>query len=196
MTGVLAQASADGGEPVWVQALLVGGILLVIASLMTLLRNRKRGAASSTTARDRLDHARADARLKDGQRKDLEAVSIAIEEMARRVGAQLDNKASRVEALLDEAERVIHRLDAATRAAAVAAARAPEAAGPAAPPAIGSGAPPPPSPPPPSPPPAAADALRAEVSRLATEGLDPPAIAARTGEHVGKIELILALARG
>ena len=166
----LAQAVADA--PLWTQALLVGGIMLVIASGMMMLRNRKRNAAARVTARDRLEEARADTRERGQQRKDLESVALSIEEMARRVGAQLDNKASRVEALLDEAERTIRRLESARFAAER-----------------------PLAPPVPAPPPSAVEDLSARVRRLASEGKSPPTIAAEVGEHVGKVELILSLAR-
>ena len=169
MRPLLAESLADA--PVWTQALLVAGILLVIASGMTMLRNRKRRAAAQLTARDRLEEARREAGERGRQRRDLESVALSIEEMARRVGAQLDNKASRVEALLDEAERVIRRLEAARFAAE-------------------------PPPPPPTPPPAAAvEDLSARVRRLAAEGRGPAEIAAEVDEHVGKVELILSLAR-
>ncbi len=175
--GVLSQAVALTGNPFWVDALLVGGILLVTASLLMVLRNRKRQAGHAVSARDRLGHARDDTRQRDRQRKDLESVALSIEEMARRVGAQLDNKASRVEALLDEAERTLHRLEAATRAADRTTPRAPTPDGPRKPAAT------------------PVEDLSTRVRRLAGEGLKPPAIAAQVDEHVGKVELILSLAR-
>lgn len=39
------------------------------------------------------------------------------------------------------------------------------------------------------------DALTAEICRLSEEGLSPVEIAGRLGQHVGKVELILALRR-
>ena len=177
--GALSRAVQLTGNPFWVDALLVGGILLVTASLLMVLRNRKRRAGHAVSARDRLDHARDDTRQRDRQRKDLESVALSIEEMARRVAAQLDNKASRVEALLDEAERTLHRLEAATRVASAAADRMPAGA----PATSGPRVDPP------------AEDLSTRVRRLAGEGLEPPAIAAQVDEHVGKVELILSLAR-
>ena len=200
MNATLAQAV--GEEPLWVQALLVGGILLVIASLFMVLRNRKRHAGAAVSARDRLElvregrgPARDHIRQRDQQRKDLESVALSIEEMARRVGAQLDNKASRVEALLDEAERTIRRLESAALAAQRRASMQPADRGTRRPldgrdprpelpeplPGAGAGA--------------GADDLSARVRRLAADGLAAPAIAAEVDEHVGKVELILALAR-
>lgn len=236
----LAQAGlppATGtGNPLWVDALLIGGILLVIASALMLLRNRKRQAGQALTGRDHLNHLRDTTRERDRQRKDLEAVALSIEEMARRVGAQLDNKASRVEALLDEAERTIRRLEAAQagatrtadRAPAAFAARPADAAAealaanvarlsaelpqPREPEAIEvlaaekdpSGATKPDqgwtagqasAPKAATAPPPSAEDLSSRVLSLAAEGRDAQAIAAEVNEHIGKVELILALAR-
>lgn len=236
----LAQAGlppATGtGNPLWVDALLIGGILLVIASALMLLRNRKRQAGQALTGRDHLNHLRDTTRERDRQRKDLEAVALSIEEMARRVGAQLDNKASRVEALLDEAERTIRRLEAAQagstrtadRAPAAFAARPADAAAEALAANVARLSAEPREPPQPeaaeaaadekdpsgatkpdqgwtagqasapkaatAPPPSAED-LSSRVLSLAAEGRDAQAIAAEVNEHIGKVELILALAR-
>jgi hypothetical protein len=148
-----------------------------------------------------------------GMRGDLEDLMAEIEGLAKRFSAQLDARALDLERRLRQADAKIAELDRLLeRAGTASAARANEPREPLA----DSGAASPTQPPgatTPSPPAARApktlaraptqapdpgvegptDRLSREVLRLAESGLAPPDIAARLQEHVGKIELILAL---
>lgn len=165
---------------------LLLGLVLVTVSLMMKLRKRRKQSAAAPTSRERLEQMTQHR----GLRGDLETLMVEIEQMARRLGAQLDAKAIRLEKLLDEADEKITRLggDASAAGHARAAVGCEGAGG-----TGGNGSrgeagsavalqdqPPP-------------DELTASVYRLADQGLEPAAIAERLSEHVGKVELILAL---
>ncbi|MEM7680960.1 MAG: hypothetical protein AAF288_03295 [Planctomycetota bacterium] len=193
---------------------LILGILLVITSVMMLARGRRRRHAAGhgpQKPRDRLD----DLRQRREVRGDLERLMVDLEEMARRLGAQMDAKARRVEHLLDQTERRLEQLQALGRddgrpggAAAprehsggVMPGLAPESVGSAmhralaepAEPADASasnGAQGPADDTPVEPDP---EALRQQVYALADAGAAADRIALDLGEHQGKVELILSL---
>lgn len=158
---------ALGGGSEWV--LLAGLLLIILALLMTLRKKRRTISGPNLTAREHLG------RLKEeqGLRSDLESLMVDIEQLAKRLGSQLDAKVIQVEKLVAEADRRIEILrnlkatppagnDGATQAAPLT-------------------APP--------------DPLTQSVYDLADAGKSPPEIASETGEHLGKVELILALRR-
>lgn len=189
---VTLAANPLADQPPYVVGLLVLGIVLVSASMMLGLRNRQRKSGSAPSARDTLERAKQ----KDGLKRDLETLAVEIEALARRLGTQLDNKAARIERLLDEADTTLARLDQArsnlltpsdtrtqaapdrsegadlTATAAPSSHAAPERS-------EGAGSSP--------------DRLTADTYRLADAGMTAAEIAKSVGEHVGKIELILAL---
>lgn len=101
-----------------------------------------------------------------GMRNDLEALMVEIEQLSRRFSSQLDAKSVRLEKLLREAEEKIAQLEG----------RLSEQ-------------------PPPADPAPVEDELTRSVYRLADDGHDAPTIARQLSEHVGKVELILALRR-
>ncbi len=194
-----ASLAADtlSDQPPYVFALLVLGILLVTASMLIGLRNRKKAAASQPSARDTLERAKQ----REGLKRDLEALAVEIEELARRVGTQLDNKAARLEKLMDDAESTLARLDHARTNLLSPPTHAPPSepgrvdpepgetkVDPTDPSRVGS----------PDTRSGAgendtSDRLPADAYRLADQGLSPDQIAKSTGEPIGKIELILAL---
>ena len=160
--------------------LLPAGIALIVAWLM--LRLRKRGKQSTTIVgpAEQLDQQRQ-AR---GLRGDLERVMVEVEQLAKRFGAQLDTKSIRLEKLIEQADARIaelERLEAPNGTASGESASVstdtvtagtesdtiPEAE-------------------------QDSETARA-VYRMADAGNDPIEIAKVLGEHVGKIELILAL---
>ena len=157
--------------------LLVVGIVFICAWLMMRIRKRSQRGPNHPTAQEHLERYRQ----KEAIRDDLESLMVDIEQMAKRLGAQLDAKSLRLEKLIDDADLRIAQLQQAMREQHAQppahAAPAPVAAAP-------------------DPPAAPADPLAADVYRLADAGHNPPEIARRLDEHVGKVELILALRSG
>ncbi|MEM6334883.1 MAG: hypothetical protein AAF823_16245 [Planctomycetota bacterium] len=88
---------------------LIPGLILVIASLFFSIRNRRRRAQTdpSMSATQQIDRNRT-LRTMHG---DLERIMVEIEQMAKRVGNQLDAKAIRLEKLIDEADLKIAQLN-------------------------------------------------------------------------------------
>ena len=164
-------------------ALLLVTIALTVGSARRKLRQT--GRSPSEYAREQV------ARLKEqqGVKGDLEQLLIELHEAARRLNAQMDTKAGRLEALIRDADARISHL----RQALAASASEPHAQS--APPRVGS-------------PeidvvvddstraaePAGSDNLaRHRVLSLAREGKNPVQIAQDTGVPPGEVELILAL---
>jgi hypothetical protein len=163
--------------------LLIVGIVFICAWLLMRIRKRSLRGPGHPTAQEHLERYKQ----KDAVRDDLERLMVDIEQLAKRLGAQLDAKSLQLEKLIDDADLRVGQLQQALReqhgqpsslpaepSDDAQEARPAPAAGlaPAAPP---------------------ADPLAADVYRLADAGHDPPAIARQLDEHVGKVELILAL---
>lgn len=155
---------------VW-DLVLLSGLVMVIAALMIKLRKRRNRIGQEGTPREQLERIKQ----QSGMRGDLESLMVEIEQLAKRLGAQLDAKTMQLEKTIREAEAVIDRLEStkqldATRAGADAAPRdipanvEPEI-----------------------------DPFTRSVHELADQGLSAKDIAARLSEHVGKVELVLAL---
>ena len=205
----LAQMADDS---VFATGLLVIGILFICAWLLMRLRKRSLKGPGFPTARENLERYRQ----KDAVRDDLERIMVDIEQLAKRLGAQLDAKALQVEKLIDDADLRIAQLQRAMREQHLPPTDAERRAlaGPAL-----TGGPAelstlPASDPPGTPhqtapgvasdiasgnasPPVGATAggnePTASVHRLADQGLSAAEIARQLNEHVGKVELILAL---
>lgn len=151
--------------------LLFAGVVLVTICLLMSLRNRRRRQAIQPTPQERVEHIR---QLR-GMRGDLEDLMVEIEQLAKRFGAQLDAKAVQLEKLIADADEKIARLkDLPAQASAPAPAGATPKSRPL-PPAVPD------------------DPLARSVYELADQGVDPPDIAQRLNEHLGKVELIMAL---
>ncbi len=163
------------------------GITLVTLSLVMGIRKKRRKMGGRVTARENLERYKAKSEVRD----DLQRVMVEVEEMAKRVAAQLDAKTIAVEKLLREADARIERLHAAAerfeqiRAAATRDGSPPGGTASADPPG-------PPDAPPPTPT-SPEDELSRRVYALADQGHAAPIIARQLGEHIGKVELILAL---
>ena len=175
-------------QPFWVIGLLLLGLTLCTLALTSSLRKRGRGQKGgvATTARDHLDHARS--HVTPGPdtpppRHRLDAVAVEVETLARRVGAQLDNRAARLEALIEEADAAANRLEAAQRATRALHQRPlPDLM------AATAGASEPATPRTTVPP-----RLTHDVHALADAGHDAQAIARATEQPIGTVTLILAL---
>ncbi|MFP4144703.1 MAG: hypothetical protein ACLFV3_06125 [Phycisphaeraceae bacterium] len=159
------------------------GVLLILVSVLMSLRKKKQKMGKQITAREQVERSRQERAM----RGDLEHLMVEIEQLTRRFSAQLDAKAMHVEKLIREADQRIARLeemesqvrsrDGAGSAEPVMSSRLTAELESAREPAE------------------ASDPLSRSVCKLADEGLDPREIAGRLGEHVGKVELILALRR-
>ncbi len=166
--------------------LLVAGVILITMSMMMHLAKRRR----TQQPIERLTAAERTERLKQqrGMRGDLEELMVEIEQMSKRLAAQLDAKTIHLERLIAEADRRIAQLNALAGASASppdemfpAARTEPTSAAPVDEPTSA------------APPQEPEDRTTASVYHLADQGMDPVAIARELNEHVGKIELILAL---
>lgn len=155
----------------WQYGLVAAGILFIIMAMFSLGRGRKRAADNRDSARDHIDRARQ----KQGVRDELEALMVDIHRMARDLSAQLDAKIIRIEKATREADERIAQLKAlqdslsdpyALQQAKTHTAQASSVT---------------------------ADPLTRQVYALADQGKGPQDIALQLNEHVGKVELILAL---
>lgn len=172
----------------WEHGLVVVGIMFIIAAFFSFGRKRKTQSAKQTTGRDHVERARQ----KQGVRDELEALMVDINRMAKDLGAQLDAKVVRIDKAVRDADERIAQLQALRDSLGQ--------------PNTLMQAPPPSAPPPyesqdaqlltPQRPPDQADPLTREVYSLADQGIGPSDIAEQLNEHVGKVELILALRSG
>jgi hypothetical protein len=157
------------------------GVLLITIGMMMGIRKKRRRASANTSAREHVDELRQ----KQAVRGDLEQLMIEVEQLAKRFGTQLDAKTMHMERLIDEANQKIDELKQLELARQNAPAPQPPQASPLTP--HDTGLTPQASAPSPD------DELKRSVCDLADKGHGPVEIARRLDEHVGKIELILAL---
>ncbi|MEO0515093.1 MAG: hypothetical protein AAF086_07345 [Planctomycetota bacterium] len=195
MTLIPILAELDQNQTISV-GLLIVGVVFISAWLLMRIRKRSVQGPGHPTAREHLERYKQ----QDGVRNDLESLMVDIEQLAKRLGNQLDVKAMRIEKLIDEADLRIAQLQKALHDQH---AQPPRAVP------VRDTTDPKPSPHAASPEaiakqlnavvesPLTSEAqtqqLTAEVARLADAGQSPEAIAKQLDEHVGKIELILAL---
>ena len=165
------------------------GVALVTTSLLMRFRKRRAKAARAPTAQEQIQQNRQHR----GMRGDLETLMVEIEALSKRFATQLDAKSIQLERLLDEADQRIARLEGLGQDAAES--RFDTDSG-----GLGSS---------PAGPEAGSsddqasalaqeagdDPLARSVYELADQGSDANQIARQLNEHVGKIELILALRR-
>ena len=189
--------AADYIRDIAPHALFILGVVFITAWLI--LRIRKRGSRNATqpTAREQLERYKT----RDAVRGDLEGLMVDIEQLARRLGAQLDAKSQQLETLLAQADQRIADLGGEVPPAPPAVDRFEPSVPPVAD-AETEGEPDPPaepvaaaSPEPAAPDPSEPDPLVARVCALADSGTAPTDIARELNEPIGKIELILALRR-
>lgn len=183
------------GMNLWLPAL---GVLLITMSMMMGLRKRRRRPSANVSARDHVDELRQ----KQAVRGDLEQLMIEVEQLAKRFGTQLDAKTMQMERLIDEANLKIEELKQLEQARRdVESIRPPVPPVPPVPPEtpeppdfpVTSESSPTPSTPNPQSPTDPDAELKYKVCGLADAGHDPIEIAKQLDEHVGKVELILAL---
>ncbi len=196
----LAAEESPAGDG-WKGLLLPVGVALIVTSLVMSMRKRRKQAGQQITPYEEVERIKQ----QRGVRGDMEDLMVEVEQMAKRVGAQLDAKAIRLERLIDEADRRMAELQqhamgthgtqatgvggyehesasASTATAAPPTQTQPAATNPyASSPSTGSASK------------LTGDALNRTVCNLADQGLDAVQIARQLDEHVGKVELILAL---
>lgn len=156
-----------GSLTTWLPVL---GLALIVTGLMMSLRKRRQ-AAARPTAIEQLERSRQ-TRAMQG---DLEELMVEIERLTRRFAAQLDAKTQQLESLMREADQRIATLQRLREVGPDEHAVAPSPFD-----AAPGGAP-------------DAAPLARRVGELADRGLSPVEIARELDEHVGKIELVLAL---
>lgn len=179
-------------------ALFLGGALLAVS--LVVLGTRRRVQNRDAQRADDRDRAAGD-RHRAAARDDMQELMVQLEELSRRIGAQIDTRFAKLETVISDADDRIARLESAVRAArgvptldiTVGDAEAPpgasgpvpSAASPAAAPTSRT-----------SEPPKDTDPQRSRIHRLSDEGKTPVEIARLTGVKPGEVELILALREG
>lgn len=175
---LLARGGAPVERPSTLATVLVGfGVVLAVFLLMRLQWRRKSGR-SARFARDAAPSERIQAIRDQAEGSgSIHRTMAEATELAQRLGAQLDNKAHRLELLIEDAEHVIERLERAEKGDRPAHPRTPRLTG--------------------DDEPASdqADPATRQIYALADEGLDAVEIARRLDQHLGKVQLILALRR-
>jgi hypothetical protein len=177
LSKTLAMSPEAAGKPPTLAMLLLGfGVMLAIFLLMRhqWRRSASRRAGAMQSPTERIDAIRAEA----SSASPLHSSMAEATELAQRLAAQLDNKAERLDQLLAEAEQAIARLEQLQKGA---------------PPRLGAGdeqdrpdAPESES---------DVDPATRQIYQLADQGHDPVEIARRLDQHLGKVQLILALRR-
>lgn len=161
------------------------GVLLITMGMMMGIRKKRRRSGTQSSAREHVDELRQ----KQAVRGDLEQLMMEVEQLAKRFGTQLDAKSMQMERLIDEADQKIaelKQLELNRQNTPVQPQQPPQA-----PHYAAQDATPTPQTPAPAPDPDAE--LKSKVCGLSDQGHDPVEIARQLDEHVGKIELILAL---
>ncbi|HBS28705.1 MAG TPA: hypothetical protein DEB06_04470 [Phycisphaerales bacterium] len=149
--------------------LAAGAALFALPAIRRIVRRRLTPGAAPESVQARASQF---ARLSD-ERRELEALMSDVRELTRLCAAQIDARTAKLERLVERAEGVASRLEGAparTGSARIESRRVTPS----------SGEPPP-------------DPLAERVYALADAGRSPVEIASELSEHVGKVELVLAL---
>ncbi|MEQ9453913.1 MAG: hypothetical protein RLN76_04885 [Phycisphaeraceae bacterium] len=149
----------------------VVAILFILMALFSFAARKRQ--APRTPARDQLE----DLKQRKSFRDDLGNLMVEVEELTRRFSSQIDAKTVRLERLIQEAEIRIDQLNQLE-------ARHGQKPSPTPSTSDSAGTPDSASP---------MQTLTRSVHTLADQGHDPAEIAEKLGEHIGKVELILAL---
>jgi len=175
------------GSPISTALVLFAAAVAMFTLMRSLRKNRRqRMTTDSMTAREKIDSVRGQAlgiptqdeprpHVRPSSTQSLERTMADAAELARRLAAQMENRAERLEQLIDLAEQRITRLEAATRASMRS--PAPGKASADEPGTIGPD-------------------WQEEVHRLAGEGVAPMDIARTLNKPIGQVDLILKLRRG
>ncbi len=175
MTMWLLAADSSGWLDLPTMLMIAGVVLLGLLLLVNTRRKIAKGQAEQLTPRERMERAKQTEGMKD----DLRQMMVELEDLTRRFSSQLDAKSARLERLIDEADRKIEQLHQPDGGQAAERCE-PEPASEQ----TGGEAPADESP---------ADPLAAEVCSLADQGYTAFDIARQLKQHIGTVELILAL---
>ncbi len=162
-----------------------GAITMIAAGLLLHYRKKKANLSHNRmTPHEELERNR---RMR-GVRGDLEDLMVEIEQLAKRFGNQLDAKTIELEDLLRKADQRLAQLERMLEQAEEGAnanlSNSPNTSPVALTDTVSEPEPELPD-----------DPLARSVYKLADDGIEPPDIAQQLGEHIGKVELILALRR-
>ncbi|MFG0283753.1 MAG: hypothetical protein ACF8R7_04965 [Phycisphaerales bacterium JB039] len=163
--GVLATTPAGAGPVNALSSALIALGAMMLIWLLLRWQWRRQRAMTNQPARDQV----ADLRQAARQREAEQGASAELVELSRRLLAQIDARSTQLEGLIEDADQRIEQLRGLAGA-----------------PAATPGRPPPSEP-------VGADPIARGVYELADEGLGPVEIARRLDQHVGAVELILAL---
>jgi hypothetical protein len=170
--------------------LAVGAICLVLLAVAALRRSQ----LHRVTARELTRTERAQVREESEVQHSMDDLLTQLEEVSRRIDAQVDSGLNRLEAAIKAADARIARLDQATPSSGKRsqpdASRATPSVPPSPPPAAAT---PPPAVPPPAPPSSSPDQRRRKIYELADAGAAPLTIADKLHIPLGEVELILNL---
>ncbi len=166
------------GDQAWVVIAMIAGIALIVFSLR---RRTERTIDREGEGLERLEAIRREVReryprLARGSSVAAPTATTAaeLEELAERLAGKLDERAARLERLIDQADRRIRALEAAASSAPDLTIQRP---------------------PDPLRPPSATDPLHTRVCELADGGVPPVEIARTLGIPTGQVQLILNLRR-
>jgi len=189
-----APTGAAGGSSIAPMLIVAGVVLLTIWAVASLRRRlaARGGESPSERVRARMEGLRE----RQSAQREVDSYAADAEELTRRLAAHLDNKAARIGELIAEATRAGDRLAAlleqsqARGASEQSSQRLPQRPQDERRPSwVASEAAEDEHPEPRSP----TDPVKRRVYELADEGLPPVEIARELEEHIGKVELILAL---
>ncbi len=161
----------EGDFGAWLQPafLLLGVSLLTWMMMRIYIRRRQRISITEGTPQERLAAIHTQAR----KRAHIDGFAADVHELVQRLASQVDVKAARIEQLLEDADERIRKLERMNRTDQAHAAREPEPV-----------------------PDDEPDRVTSQVYELADRGEKPIEIARQLNQHVGQVELILALRRG
>lgn len=198
------------------QILLPAGVALILVSFLLAVTRKRSKKNSGVNVAARTHFARL--HEVEPRRGDLETMVVQIEETGRRVATLLDNKAARLEILIDAADERLEKLvaienrlapqtaagsathggDHRQTAAGAAADNVPPERGVDSKVGMNASAMVDPDLVPPAPMPeiiAESDPVAQRIGQLADQGFAPEQIAAELNEYIGKVELVLSLRR-
>lgn len=179
---------AAGGSPWMIDASSLAYLLLVVVAVtLMIIVTRRRIIRSQNSANPPARELYAQLKNEDGAKRELEALMMELDELARQLMGRLDSRFAKLEATIKDADERIDRLNRMIRAQSghTTLDVTIDEAGTAGIASIGKSETPAREP----------DDPHANIYRLADQGASPVEIATQVGRSTGEIELILSLRR-